>query len=209
MLQRNKSGCGRTEPPTVIKEISMNATHEKLAGLATANIETALAIARTAFAGTERLAALNINTARSVVDESYESAKMLMAVKDPKELATLNAAMAKPAVEKGIAYSRAVYSILSETSEELSKLSGGRMNALKADFETALETAAKVAPAGSEPAVAAFRSALDAANNAYDTMSKAARQVGEIAEANANVAADTAVKALESVAAAPKAKKAA
>jgi len=187
----------------------MNATHEKLAGLATANIETALAIARTAFAGTERLAALNINTARSVVDESYESAKMLMAVKDPKELATLNAAMAKPAVEKGIAYSRAVYSILTETSEQLSKLSGGRIDALKADFEAALENAAKVAPAGSEPAVAVFRSALDAANNAYDTMSKAAKQVGEIAEANANVAADTAVKALESVAAAPKGKKAA
>lgn len=188
----------------------MYATPEKLAGLTTANIETALAIARTAFAGTERLAALNINTARNVVDESYESAKMLMAVKDPKELATLNAAMAKPAVEKGIAYSRAVYSILAETSEQLSKLSGSRLDALKADFSAALENAAKVAPAGTEPAVAAMKSALDAANTAYDTISKAAKQVGEIAETNANMAADTAVKALESVAVAPaKGKKAA
>jgi len=187
----------------------MYTTPEKLAGLTTANIETALAFARTAFAGTERLAALNISTARSAVEESYESAKILMAVKDPKELATLNAAMAKPAVEKGIAYSRAVYSILTETGEELSRLSGGRLDALKAEFSSALENAAKVAPTGSEPAVAAIRSALNAANSAYDTFSKAAKQVGEIAETNANMAADTAVKALESVAVAPKGKKAA
>ena len=187
----------------------MYANPEKLTGMVNVNIDTAMALANTAFAGVERLAALNINTARSVLEESFAGAKTLLSSKNPEQLASAQAALAKPAIEKGVAYSRAVYSIVTETSEQLSKVSGSRVDALKAEINDVIETATKSAPAGSEPAMAAFKTALQAANNAYDTMSKVAKQVGEIAEANVTVATDTAVKALDAVAAVPASKKAA
>jgi hypothetical protein len=47
-----------------------------------------------------------------------------------------------------------------------------------------LDKVTKNAPAGSDVAVAAMKSALAAANSAYDSMSKVAKQASELAEAN-------------------------
>jgi hypothetical protein len=62
-----------------------------------------------------------------------------------------------------------------------------------------LDKLAKNAPAGSDVAVAAVKSALAAANTAYDSVSKAARQATELAEANfaaaSNAAKETRKKA--------------
>jgi hypothetical protein len=55
---------------------------------------------------------------------------------------------------------------------------------------SALDKFAKNAPAGSDVAVAAVKSALAAANSAYDSLTKVAKQATEIAEAN--IAAATA-----------------
>ena len=53
-----------------------------------------------------------------------------------------------------------------------------------------LDKYAKNAPAGSDVAIAAVKSALAAANSAYDSFAKVAKQATEIAEAN--IAAATA-----------------
>ena len=71
----------------------------------------------------------------------------------------------------------------------------------------ALDKAAKSAPAGSDVAVAAVKQAIAAANSAYDSMTKAAKQVAEIAEANVTAATNATVKAVGTTAA--KSKKAA
>ena len=185
----------------------MYATPEKLAGAAKANVDAALAFANTAFAGAERLAALNLNAARSAVEDGFTNIKVLLASKNPEELTSVLASLAKPAVEKAVAYSRSVYSVYTETGEELSKLSGARFQALKTEFAAALDAAAKSAPVGTEPAVAAFKTAFETANTAYDTITLAAKQVGDIAGANVSVATDTAVRALDAVGLAPVAKK--
>jgi hypothetical protein len=58
-----------------------------------------------------------------------------------------------------------------------------------------LDKVAKNAPAGSDVAVAAVKSALAAANSAYDSFAKVAKQATEIAEAN--IAAATAAVSKE------------
>lgn len=50
---------------------------EQLASSNKANIEALLTIANTAFASAERLAALNLNTARSILEDSVTTAKTL------------------------------------------------------------------------------------------------------------------------------------
>jgi phasin family protein len=184
----------------------MYATPEQLANANKANVETLLTLANTAFASAERLAALNLNTARSLLEDTVASAKTLLAAKDVQELVSLQASLAQPAVEKAVAYSRSVYEIATQTQEEISKVVEIQFAEMNKNVATALDKAAKNAPAGSDVAVAAVKSAIAAANSAFDSMNKAAKQVAEIAEANVAAATNATVKA---VGAAPKAKKAA
>lgn len=185
----------------------MKAATEKFASANKANVEALVTIANTAFASAERLAALNLNTARAFMEDSVANAKALLAVKDPKELIAVQAALAEPTAEKLAAYSRSVYEISTETQGELSKIFEARVSEINTNVTAALDQALKHAPAGSDVAVSTVKSAIAAANSAYDSMTKAARQAGEIAEANATAAASAAVKAVGSAAA--KARKAA
>ena len=185
----------------------MYTTPEQFAGTSKAGVENLLTLANAAFASAERIAALNMNTSRALLDDAMSNAKALLAVKDVQDLANLQAALAQPTAEKIVAYSRGVYEIASQTQAELTKLFDAQIAEMNKTMGSALDKAAKNAPAGSDIAVAAVKSAIAAANSAFETMNKAAKQVAEIAEANVSAATDATVKAVG--AAAHKAKKAA
>lgn len=186
----------------------MLTTPEQLASANKANVEAMLTLANTAFASAERFAALNLNTARAVLEDGMNNAKALLGAKDLQEVISLQATLAQPAVEKAVAYSRNVYEISAQTQDEFSKLVEAQFAEVNKNVAATLDKAAKSAPAGSDVAVAAVKSAIAAANSAYDTMSKAAKQVAEIAEANVAAATNATVKAV-GAAATSKAKKAA
>lgn len=185
----------------------MYTTPEQLAGANKANVETLLTVANTAFASAERLAALNLNTARTLLEDSVNTAKTLLAAKDVQELVSMQAALAQPAFEKAVAYSRSVYEIASQTQEEFSKIFDSQYVEMNKNVTSVLDKAVKNAPAGSDVAVAAVKSAIAAANSAYETMNKAAKQVAEMTEANVAAATSATVKAVGATAV--KAKKAA
>ena len=181
-------------------------TPEQLSSANKANVENLLTVANTAFASAERIAALNLNTARTLLEDSVSNAKAMLAVKDVQEFANLQTALAQPALDKAIAYSRSLYEIATQTQEEFGKIFESQFAEVNKNVASVLDKAAKNAPAGSDVAVAAVKSAIAAANSAYDTMTKAAKQVAEIAEANVAAATSATVKAVST---APKAKKAA
>jgi len=174
----------------------MFATPEQFAAASKTNVETLLTLANNAFASAERLAALNLNTARSILEDSMASSKALLGAKDIQELVSLQTSLAQPLVEKAVAYNRSVYEIASQSQEEVSKLLEAQIAELNKTLAAALDKAAKSAPAGSDVAVAAVKSAIAAANSAYDSVSKAAKQVAEIAEANVAAATNATVKAV-------------
>ena len=60
-----------------------------------------------------------------------------------------------------------------------------------------VDTNLKNAPAGTENAVALVKSAVAAANNAYESVQKAAKQAADVAEANLQAMTTTAVKATQ------------
>ena len=180
-------------------------TPEQFSTVNKANIETLLTIANTAFASAEKLATLNLNVARTFLEDSVSSTKSLLAAKDVQELVSLQASLAQPAVEKIVAYGRSVYEISSEAQAELSKIVETQLGELNKNVASALDKAAKSAPAGSDVAVAAVKSALAAANSAYDSINKAAKQVVEMTEANVEAATNATVKAVGASASATKA----
>jgi phasin family protein len=181
-------------------------TPEQFSSANKANVENLLNVANTAFASAERIAALNLNTARTLLEDTVSNAKAVLAVKDAQDFMNLQTSLTQPVMDKAIAYSRSLYEIATQTQEEFGKIFESQFAEVNKNVASALDKAAKNAPAGSDVGIAAVKSAIAAANSAYDTMTKAAKQVAEIAEANVAAATSATVKA---VSAAPKAKKAA
>jgi phasin family protein len=178
----------------------MFATPEQFAAANKASVDSMLSLANTALASAERIAALNLNTARSLIEDSVASSKALMGVKDVQGLVSLQSSLAQPNVEKAVAYSRSVYEISAQTQEELAKMVEVQFADFQKQVAALLDKAAKSAPAGSDVAVAAVKSAVAAANSAFENMNKAAKQVAEITEANVAAATNATVKAVSTAA---------
>lgn len=166
-----------------------------------AAIEALLSFTNTTFASAERLAALNLNTTRTMLEESLGTIRSVLAAKTPQELLSLHADLAQPAVEKAVAYARSAYEITAQSQEELSGLIEGQLAELNKTIAIALDTLVKTAPTGSEVTVSAVKSAIAATNHAFDSLNKAARQV---AETNMATATSATIKAVATTKAARK-----
>ncbi|PKO39335.1 MAG: granule-associated-like protein, partial [Betaproteobacteria bacterium HGW-Betaproteobacteria-6] len=137
----------------------MSINPEQFAAANKAAVDSLLSVANTALASAERIASLNLETARSVLEDSVSNAKALMGAKDPQEALSIQASLAQPSVEKAVAYSKSVYEISAETQEQLTKMVEAQFGDFQKNVASMLEKAAKSAPAGSDVAVAAVQSA--------------------------------------------------
>lgn len=174
----------------------MFTTPEQFAAANKATVDSLLSLANTALASAERVAALNLHTARALIEDGMSNTKALLGVKDVQEAMSVQASLTQPNVEKAVAYSRSVYEISAQTQEEISKIVESQFTEFNKSVASLLDKAAKSAPAGSDVAVAAVKSAIAAANSAFDSMNKAAKQVAEIAEANVAAATNATVQAV-------------
>jgi phasin family protein len=169
-------------------------TNEKLVAGNKAAVDSLLTIVNTSLNSTERLAALNLNTARAMVSDCAANVSALLAVKDPQGLIELQKSLAKPALEKVTAYSNSVYEILSQSSNGLKEIVEEQAVAMKKNLTAVVEQSMKNAPAGSEAIVAAMKSGFAAADSAYENLNKAAKQATATIETNVASAKEAAGK---------------
>ncbi len=162
----------------------MSTNIDKFAAANKATVDSLVAVANTALASAERITELNLNTVRSVLEDSASSTKAVLDAKDPKEAISIHASLAQPVIGKTVEYTRSIFEIATQTQGELSK----QMEAQFANFQKSvadlLEKAAKSAPAGSEGAVAAIQSAIAAAHSAFVHMNTVAKQFADTAQTN-------------------------
>ena len=155
--------------------------------------KTALEVFQTAtitsIEGLERLAALNVQAAKASIDESTDALKSMTEVKDAKQLADMATGSVQPATDKVTAYYKHVYEIANETGSELAKLFEKQFAESNKQLYAAIDALAKNAPAGTEGVVTLVKQAVSSANTAFDQVSKATKQVVELAEANMAAAA--------------------
>ncbi|MCL4799671.1 MAG: TIGR01841 family phasin [Burkholderiales bacterium] len=162
----------------------MYVTPEQIAAANKSSVEAVLGIAQSNFAAIEKISALNFNATKTAFEDGLAHAKALMSVKDAQEFVNVNAAAAQPAMEKMIAWQRSLYEVASQSQAEMTRYFETQAQEANKSVATYLDKFAKNAPAGSDVAVAAVKSAIAAANSAYDSFTKAAKQATEIAEAN-------------------------
>jgi len=162
----------------------MSINTEQFAAANKATVDSLLSVANTALASAERIAALNLNTARAALEDTVSGVKSVLGAKDPKAALAAQTSLAQPAVEKAVAYSRSVYEITSQTQQELASMVQAQFGDFQKSVASLVEKAAKSAPAGSEGAVAAIQNAIAAANSAFGNMNSVAKQFAEAAQAN-------------------------
>jgi phasin family protein len=169
-------------------------TPEQMMAAQRANMETLMGLTHKAFEGVEKLVELNMQLARAAMNDSADTAKAALTAKDAQELLALQAQLLQPAAEKAAAYNRSLYEIAQATNAEWIKVAEAQMAAAQKNLHAMIETAANGAPAGSESAVALVKSAVTAANNAFEGVHKAAKQAADMAEANLQAMATMATK---------------
>ncbi|HSH88985.1 MAG TPA: phasin family protein [Ramlibacter sp.] len=170
-------------------------TAEQVLASQKASIETLFGLTGKAFEGVEKLVELNITASKAALAEAADTTAAVLAVKDAQELLALQAALFQPLAEKTAAYSRHLYDIASGTGAEFGKAFEVQAAEAQKKFLAVVDNAAKNAPAGSETAVAVFKSAVAAGNNALESVQKAVKQATDVAEANFNAVASQAVNA--------------
>ena len=179
----------------------MSVTPEQFVATAKTNVEAGINSASnfvaTVFTAVERVSTLNLATARTAFDDGVAFSKAVLGAKDAQAFAALNLNALVPSVEKTVAYGRSLSAIGGDTQDELSKLVEAEVAVAGKTFDAALEELFKNAPAGSEAAVAAVKSALSSANTAYEGAAKAAKQVAAAAQASVSKATEVAVESVE------------
>ncbi len=179
-------------------------TAEQIVAAQNANLETLFGLTQKAFEGVEKLVELNIQASKAALAESASHTQAVLSVKDAQELLALQAGLMQPLAEKTAAYSRHLYDIASSTGADFTKAAEAQATDAQAKLMAVIDNATKNAPAGSETAVAAVKSAVSAANNAMESVQKAVKQATEMAEANFNTVASTAVNAAKTTTAGAK-----
>jgi phasin family protein len=173
----------------------MFATPAQFTEIQKGQMDAAVALSQTFFDATERMLELNLAAAKATLEESVEKTQALLSVKDVQEFLALSGGLTQPTFEKVVSYSRTVYGIANGANAEVSRIVEAQIAESNKKVAQLIDFAAKNAPAGSEPAVSVFKSAVAAANTAYDTFAKATKQAVELAESNVAAATSATMKA--------------
>lgn len=170
-------------------------TSEQLMASHKANIETLFGLTQKAFEGVEKLVELNVQATKAALAETANNAQAVMGVKDAQELLALQASMVQPLAEKTAAYSRHLYEIAQSAGAEIGRSLEGQTAEAQKKFADMVDSAAQNAPAGSETAVTMMKTAMTAANTAFESVQKAVKQAGDMAETNFNSVSESALSA--------------
>ncbi|WP_027014835.1 phasin family protein [Comamonas composti] len=164
----------------------MSLTPDQILSAHKANVETLFGLTSKAFAGVEKLVELNVTASRAALSEVAQHTQAVLSAKDAQELLALQANLFQPLAEKTASYSRHLYEIASGTGAEFAKTFESQASEVQKGLTSLIDSTAKNAPAGSETAVAVIKSAVTAANNAFESVQKAVKQASDLAEANFN-----------------------
>jgi phasin family protein len=161
---------------------------ESLAEINRTGYSNAVKLATLSLEKFERLAKLNLNTAKSALAGGARNAGAIAGVKDVPSLLALNAQLTAAGVESVLGYTRGVYGIGSEGQSAFSALAEDAWATYTKGVSAWVDQAGRNAPAGSQAAVHVLKSTLAATTAAFDHFSRASKEVASFADASARAA---------------------
>ncbi|MGF6900196.1 TIGR01841 family phasin [Paraburkholderia sp. GAS348] len=170
---------------------------DQVAGAKT-NVDAFFGLAGKIFEGVEKLAALNLQVIRAALAEAQENMAKVSGTTEPPQWFTLQAGFTGPFAEKSLSYGRQVFDIASTTQAEIAQLAQTQYERYSNRVQALVDEAAKSSPAGSEAAIAAWKSTIAATTTLYETLQKTGQQAVQAVESNFEAVTATASKALRS-----------
>jgi len=162
----------------------MSTVLEQMTAANKETVATTLALAGIAATTAEKVMDLNLSMFKTAIAGITENGKAIADAKDAQSLSAIQAQWAQPSLETITAYMKDSYDILTESQAEVTKIVDSRIAEVNKTIVSTLDQAEKNAPAGSDVAVSAMKSAVAAANQAYDAFAKAGKQVQEVTGAS-------------------------
>ena len=166
----------------------MTTTANPLSDIGRETISAAAKATQISLDSAERAIGVNLEYAKGALTQASLTARAVTSVKDVNELLALRTRIAENAIENMIGYSRSLYEVASEAQAEFSRLAEERMSSFQQVVAAGVDQAAKAAPGGSDVAVAAIKSQLAATTAAFDTLTKAAKNLSSFADAGVRAA---------------------
>ena len=133
--------------------------------------------AQLSLANVERFTELGLGAARESVEQATAHAQSLVGAKDVHEVIAINSSALEPVMKRAYAYSRTAYETAAETNDEVKRVFEKQTVELNRAAVAALEEAFKYAPAGSESVVDNVKTAIAAAQSAYNNIASINKQV--------------------------------
>lgn len=186
--------------------------NEHLSAATKAQIESQIALFNTltakAVESVEKVIELNLNASKSLLENSAETMRQVLAARDPQEAMSISAAQSQPAAERALAYGRHVATIVSTTQAEFTRAAETQIAEYSRQISQLVDDLSKAAPAGSEQMMAMMKNALGNANAGYEQLSRSSKQATEAMQANVEAATakftDAAAQAVQQTVAAGK-----
>ena len=157
-----------------------------------ASVDTLFGLTGQCLEGAEQLATLNLQAIKTLLAEFAEGAQAALSAKSLDELVKLQSAALQAAPLKAAAYARQVKEIFTTATAGQRAAVEAQVADVQAKFLDAVNGAVKNVP-GSENTLALAKSAVAAANNAYEGVNKASKQVADAVDANITKFTETAV----------------
>jgi phasin family protein len=132
----------------------------------------------------EKFAEIGLGAARESLTQATRHAQSLAGAKDVHEVIAINSAAVEPALKRAYAYSRTAYETAAATNDEVKRVLEQNTAQLNKAAIAALEEALKYAPAGSETVVGNLKTAIAAAQSAYDNLAAINKQIYDTVEQN-------------------------
>lgn len=154
---------------------------------------------------TEKIVQHHLSVARDAFATQLEHHKSALEAGDLNQRLSIGTSFAKPQVEQAVGYHRGLFDIHASAQDDYIKLFEHSHGDLNKSVSALLDWYSQ-SSGNSDLAVAAVKSAISAANSAFENANKTVRQVANIAEASVNAATSATVRAVDSVQVAPRKK---
>ncbi|HUP29572.1 MAG TPA: phasin family protein [Usitatibacter sp.] len=125
----------------------------------------------------EKFAQLGLAATRDNVELATAHAQALASAKDVHEVIALNSAALEPVMKRAYSFSRTAYESAAEANSEVKRVIEAQTAEYNRAAVAALEEAFKYAPAGSESVVDNVKTAIAAAQSAYNNLASINKQV--------------------------------
>ena len=167
--------------------------NEQFAEAASQSVDTARQFMKTSLESVEKLAKLNLDVSKKLLEETTDAIKDISAVSNPKDLFEKVNQFATQSVESHLCNCRDVYEIITNAQAKMGKMFEDQLQNTQKNMANAIDGLSQFNPSKGNFATDSMKSWINTANQAMSNMSKMAEQVTDFTNQNIKTATNATV----------------